>query len=282
MTANVLVLGAGPAGLIAAHTLLKAGCGVAVWSRGDAEAGPTKSELHGCQYLHAPIFNDSGPGMPISYRLEGSAEDYREKVYGQAWRGQVSPDEYGPEQDHRAWDLRELYDGLWDFWQHRITCHDIDAEYMAAFQRKADMDLIVSTLPAPALCSRLPGLTPGNEEHLFQSQTIWAAGEVRGEPFPFSGTNGVVECNGTRDVGWYRKATVFWHTTVEWPGRRKPPIKGVVQVNKPLSTTCDCWLNDRIPVLRVGRYGKWQKGYLTHHVVADVQKALGNLQTRLF
>ena len=95
-------------------------------------------------------------------------------------------------------------------------------------------------------------------------------------------TEGVVECNGTRDVGWYRKATVFGHTTVEWPIRRKPPVKGVVTVRKPLSTNCDCWLNDRIPVLRVGRYGKWQKGYLTHHVVADVEKALGTLQTRLF
>lgn len=282
-SANVLVLGAGPAGLIAAHTLLKAGCGVAVWSRGDEEAGPTKSELHGCQYLHAPVVGDPYSYIDVDYRLEGTVEDYRAKVYGEAYQGPTSPDEYGVGEPHRAWDLRAAYDALWEFWSHRITCADLDAGYMAAFQAKADLDLIVSTVPALTLCRSVPGLAPGKDEHLFESQSVYAIGQRVGDGrFLFTGTEGVVECNGTKDVGWYRKATVFGYTTVEWPVRRKPPVPGVRLIQKPIRTTCDCWLEDRIPVLRVGRYGVWRKGYLTHHVVEDVHKALNNLQPRMF
>jgi hypothetical protein len=80
-----------------------------------------------------------------------------------------------------------------------------------------------------------------------------------------------VTCDGTNNVGWYRVANVFGKGTMEWPGHlMRPPIEGVVKFTKPISTTCDCWPE----VTRLGRYGKWQKGILSHHVYSDVTNLL--------
>lgn len=294
---NVVVLGAGPAGLLAAHTALGLGAGVAVWSLAEPSAKPgatllpQKSELHGCQYLHAPVL-DGLPAAEVSYKLNGSVEEYRAKVYGDGWQGSVSPDEYGPEQDHMAWDLRMAYNYLWNFWGKRVTVIDRQDAINYAWLRggmlaHAEVDLVISTIPRTVLCEhRLMG-NPENE-HLFHTQNIWAMGATHGgfadgRLGGFDCTDNTVECDGTKATGWYRKSRVFGVTTVEWPWRdgRKPPIRGVVPVQKPLSHTCTCW--DHEDRLRfVGRYGRWQKGYLVHQVAADVADIIGNAQARLF
>jgi hypothetical protein len=290
---NVVVLGAGPAGLLAAHTALGLGAGVAVWSLAEhGREAPQKSELHGCQYLHAPVVDGSKP-VSVSYQLNGSVEEYRAKVYGDGWQGSVSPDEYGPEEEHLAWDLREAYDLLWEFWQHRIAPVDrqdaLDHRWVKAFLSKADVDMVISTIPRTALCAaRLQGGIVDGREHLFHTQNIWAMGATHngfqdGTLEGFDCPDNTVMCDGTKGLGWYRKSRVFGVTTVEWPWRdgRKPPIRGVVPVQKPLSHTCTCWEHEN-RVAFVGRYGRWQKGYLVHQVIDDVRSVLGNTPARLF
>lgn len=281
--ARVLILGAGPAGLLAAETVIKNRGSALVASRPEPRSTkPMKSLLYGCQYLHAPGFFGGLPSAQVTYRLEGSSEGYRTKVYGENWSGAVSPDEYGKEESHTAWDLRKAYDTMWDFWQHRVLVTPSWGLTAASLERTIQgisIDLVISTIPAPALCRRNPG--DGENPHNFRTQKIWAMGEAPGREVPVPCRDNEVVCNGDRFVGWYRKARVFGSTTVEWPWRdgKKPPFKGVVEVKKPLGTDCDCWLNEKVPFLRVGRYGRWEKGYLVHQVVEDVEKALSGLRS---
>jgi hypothetical protein len=122
---------------------------------------------------------------------------------------------------------------------------------------------VVSSIPAKAMCDdRL--------RHTFNSRQVWAAGDApeRGIMAPISCAPNTVVCSGERDRGWYRISNVFGHTTAEWPIDRKPPIDTVSAVEKPISTTCNCWdFADR-----VGRYGAWRKGYLAHQAYEDAAK----------
>lgn len=260
---NVLILGCGPAGLLAAHAVARAGGRVVILSH------KKPSPLHGCQYLHEPIEGlGYAPEMQmVNYQLEGSPEQYERKVYGhRRLPVPVSPQLFLGERP--AWDLRRAYATLWGLYESCIIDYNLEPrniEYV--MNAKDNTDLVVSTVPAPVLCQR-------GEEHQFLSVHSWAIGDpedddaprvpLRSEPF-------TVTCNGTPDVGWYRMANVFGKMTIEWPGHGpRPPIEEVVKFTKPVSTTCDC-----LPgIVRMGRYGKWQKGVLSHHVYSDMMNTL--------
>lgn len=270
----VVVLGAGPAGLLAAHAAERAGREVSVFSAPGKDGTPQKSELHGCQYLHAYIpgvtMDGSGPRRKVRYLLDGTTDQYRRKVYGEGWDGQVSPDEYGPEQDHYAWDLRKAYDLLWDRWSRRIAPLEVTprmAEKVAATRGQ----VVLCTIPAPSLC-----LDPGT--HKFVSQDVWAMGTRDGlnpdspSHIPYVAPANTVQCNGQDAPRWYRAATVFGQSTLEWPAGPKPPISGVVAVKKPLSTDCVCHLGLRWH--RLGRFGEWRKGVLVHQAYEGAKEFL--------
>lgn len=255
---SVVVLGAGPAGLLAAHAASQLGYRVDVFSMPskDQPQRAVRSELFGCQYLHRPIpgIQDGVAGVPVQYTLRGQSDEYRRKVYGDNWDGQVSPDEFGPEQNHEAWDLRTAYAQLWGEWCSRITCLEMDWRIAEAGAKHKNR-IVLSTVPAPALCS-------APEVHKFLTQDVWAMGSSAYRQPPYVAVNNTVECNGEEYPRWYRAATVFGHSTLEWPMGPKPPIDGVVPVRKPLSTDCDCHLSKRW--YRLGRYGQWTKGVLVH------------------
>lgn len=269
-TKEVAVLGAGPAGLLAAHAAERKGWSVHIFTAPDEFGEPKKSELHGCQYLHSsiPRLTYTIDGMPVRYLLDGSAEGYRRKVYGDNWAGQVSPDEFGPEKDHYAWDLRRAYDELWDRWRPHMLSRTFTPAIAAMTY---SWHRVLCTVPAPALC-----LQP--EDHKFVTQDIWAMGtpsipegSSRSEPYwtlPYTAPDNTVQCNGEDAPRWYRAATVFGASTIEWPAGPKPPISGVVAVKKPLSTDCECHVGKRW--VRLGRYGKWQKGVLVHTAFEEV------------
>jgi len=264
---NVYVLGAGPAGLLAAHAAMSLGYNVRVLTR-HSNGEPIKSELYGCQYLHAriPYLNMPQTGEPVRYQLDGPVEEYRQKVYGTNWTGDVSPDEYGPETEHPAWDIRVVYDYLWDLYEELIYPCNLNRSIMTPLF--GDFR-VVSSIPAESVCRR-------PEDHKFVSQKVWAMGsrDINEGQYrmPYVAPDMTVQCNGHNHTGWYRAATVFGYSTVEWPGARKPPIDGVAAVSKPLSTDCDCWLNEGM--VRVGRYGQWKKGVLVHTAYYDTVKAL--------
>lgn len=263
---RVYVLGAGPAGLLAAHAARERGYDVTVFTKPGADGFPAKSQLHGCQYLHQSIpgLTYSIEGRSVAYRLAGSTEDYRRKVYGEGWRGTVSPDEFGPEERHYAWDLHEAYDELWRrFLPFMVPTH-LDGSTIGIFTKDPHGHTFLG-VPAPHLCRR-------PEEHKFVTQDVWAMGSAPGQELPYVAPDFTIECNGEPAPRWYRAATVFGHSTLEWPGGVKPPITGVAAVRKPLSTDCDCHLGKR--VTRVGRYGRWTKSVLAHTAYSDALEAL--------
>lgn len=257
------VLGCGPAGLFAAHGLVEAGYTVWILSK------KRKSHLYGAQYLHAPVPGltpvDADP-IEITYRLEGDVEGYRQKVYG-AMPVKVSPEAL--DMKHQGWDLRATYDAAWDRFQDDITHAELSPDALRGGGRLGDWDLskggwdlIVNTVPLTEICYQ-------RDLHQFHAARVWAYGDAPalGQLTPFRPEPGMVECNGTRDTGWYRASNIYGHATIEWPLNRKPPLSGVAEVTKPIYTDCNCYRDGSFPIrfVSLGRYGQWQKGVLTHH-----------------
>lgn len=267
-TGTVVILGCGPSGLLAANAAEMMGFTFHILSK------KRPSQLFGCQYLHAPIpgVADYQPEM-VRYRLEGSPEVYREKVYGlDSLDVQTSVEEYGPNSDHRAWDIRRAYRTLWDKYESVIEDEpNISYRLVEPILAHYGAHAIISTIPAPALCVKL-------NEHTFRYADVWAMGDApeHGQEVPVPVDPFTVICNGSTDQSWYRAANVFGYKTVEWPwrGGKRPPINGVVSVEKPISTTCDCWKGE---VYGVGRYGAWQKGLLAHDAYLSTIKILDGL-----
>lgn len=273
---KVLVLGCGPAGLLAAHAASYVdGVEITIVSN------KVKSGLHGCQYLHGPIPGFDLDTVSVEYHLEGTVEDYAAKVYaGQVPASAVSPAHLRG--THPAWDLRQCYDRLWSRYEDQIVDAVVKPEQVAMMLDHYDADLVVSSLPAPVLCQDM-------ENHQFTSVESWAMGDapLLGQTVPVPCPPNTVLCNGDRDRGYYRVSNVFGHTTAEWPGwKRKPPLEGVVRFSKPLKTTCTCWsLVDHgglgtSGILRVGRYGRWEKGILSHDAFNRTASTLAALRVR--
>jgi hypothetical protein len=125
-------------------------------------------------------------------------------------------------------------------------------------------DLVISTVPAPALCEM---------NHRFQNAQVFALGDGPGiRSVPIKVQENSIVCSGNPDISWYRTSNIFGHNTIEWPakGRKKPPIEGVVRVNKPISTNCHCFSE----IVRIGRYGAWKKGVLVHDAYYEALSAL--------
>lgn len=260
---SVAILGCGPAGLMAAHAASMTGWNFVVYSN------KMKSNLYGAQYLHQPIpaVNCGSPKV-VKYKLIGSPESYRRKVYGDAWDGTVSPDDLLTE--HYAWDIRAAYDDLWGLYRDYIWDGDLSggADWVRKVYALDHHDVVISTVP------RKLWAEPGD---VFESSKIWALGDTevarvwQDRPDAFT-----VVCNGEHSVPWYRISNVFGYATMEWPyndwdakhlGR---PAPGVSVVEKPLrhnSTAAEDFVH-------LGRYGAWGKGILSHEVFYETMKVL--------
>lgn len=260
---NTLVLGCGPAGLFAAHAV-KVYTGKAPHII--AKPPVRRSEMYGAQYLHQPIpmtLHSAGTEpVRVSYDLWGDVDDYRQKVYGDNWNDNVSPEDLLAE--HDAWDIRATYNELWEqFWDYIAPLDLARAKESDLATLFARYDLVINTIPKPVLC---------RVGHQFRSEQVWAIGDApeRGVRCPVRVAANTVVCNGEPEPGWYRAANVMGYCTVEYPGNTKPPWPGSAEVTKPLSNNCDCWPG----VLHIGRYGMWQKGILSHSAFGDTAARL--------
>lgn len=262
---RVGVLGCGPAGLMAAHAVRMCGDEVVIYSR------KRKSHLFGAQYLHAPIpgVTDRESRISVEYKLtHGTIPEYRRKVYGAQWDGTVSPEDL--EFTHPAWDIRETYDRLWTMYEPKILDLEVDAPGVDILHRDSNIDLLINTIPMNMLC---------REGHQFKATEVIAAGDA-----PELGINigsqyhcppDTVLLNGADVPRWYRISNIFGHTTVEWPGGIKVPVSTASSVTKPTMTNCDCWPK----MLRVGRYGEWSKGVLSHSAYYKTIERVSNAAT---
>lgn len=257
MTKTVLILGCGPAALFAAHAAELAGFNPIIASK------KRKSEMFGAQYLHQTIPELSQQSFQVHYQLVGDVQGYKDKVYGPGYRGTVSPDELLG--DHEGWDIRSAYDTLWMRYQDKIIELEFGSGDMVdTILQGIPASHYISTIPAPILCS--------DQSHGFTAQRIWSVGDApeRGIFTPIKTDLNTVVCSGSKDDSWYRKANILGYNTVEWPANKKPPLEGISAVDKPISTNCTC-----LPyVHRLGRYGKWIKGVLSHEAFYETYAGL--------
>jgi hypothetical protein len=256
---TIHILGCGPAGLAAAHAAVILGHDIRIFSRN------RKSEMYGAQYLHKPlpIVSELGGCEIIKYMLMGTADQYRRKVYGDDYTGTVSPEDLTKE--HPAWDIREAYDRLWNIYSKSVEPVDNISPRWMLFNKQ--LRPMISSIPLPEICFH-PSMCN------FMEAIIWAAGEA-----PERGTRlshllqmdgSTVICNGLDNPLWYRASHIFDRMTIEWPWRAGPSAMTGAAVVKPIRNNCLCWPE----VLKVGRYGKWEKGVLVHHAFEEAYKWL--------
>lgn len=253
---KVLVLGCGPAGLLAAHAAKTEGAEVIVASR------KVKSPLSGAVYVHEPIegLTRDRPEREVEFRTRGTREGYAEKVYGDPAH-ETSWDLFA-QKEVPAWSMAKVYDKLWDRWEAvindvRVGPFSVGSLYDAA-------DVVISTIPAPALC-----LNPGF--HRFKSARVILTDQARNSV----GEDEVIY-NGDPKDPWYRSSRLFGIEATEYPARDETERVVMRQKRhwnyglKPQSTTCDC--HSRIH--RVGRFGRWERGVLVHHAFAQTQEII--------
>lgn len=236
-----------------------------------------RSEMYGAQYLHTAIAGLTEPGDPgfkVEYRLKGSLDDYLYKVYGEKIPDRSAITVESLVGIYPAWDIRKAYHRAFSLYVDQVMSFDLSASFMPSILTEYRPHLLISTIPAPVLCA-MP------EKHAFDVRSIWAIGDApeRGVFAPrFTTEPNLIEYDGTRDTGWYRSSLIAGYASVEWPGRRRPPIENVVEVQKPVATTCDCWLGARkTKVIRLGRYGAWHRTGHTHQAYWKTLEALKGL-----
>ena len=254
---KVLILGCGPAGMIAAHAAYNRGADIRIMSKA------RKSFMNGAQYLHAPI-----PGVSIkepfeiNYELSGDVAGYRDKVYGADSGVEVSPESLLGR--HMAWDIREAYDSLWGLYSFDVKDIDISPVVLSNLISNWKPDVVISTIPAHILCH--------NGQHKFNSEQVWVTNQLE-----CTLSDNTVLCNGEPGFDWYRASKIQGFTNTEWPYDKYPlSYNGQIwRVVKPLSTNCRCFPE----VHRMGRYGKWTKGVLSHEAWEEANKIMDEVQT---
>lgn len=240
---TVAILGAGPAGLLAAHAAALAGRDPVLF---DPREGKPPSQP--AVYVHEPIpeLCDPTPDADIAFIKIGKRNGYAKKVYGDE-RAPCSWDKFeeGPQ---AGWSLDKLVDRLWERYGHRVVPVQVDRGMVE--DMVPEFPLIVSTIPAPILC---------DGSHEFRSKTVYF--QENDQPIP---RNAYVY-NGLPGVTWYRASRLFGGPTVmEYA---EPPLGlDYYAGTKPLETDCDC-----LPeVFRAGRFGSWRKGVLLNHAFKAV------------
>lgn len=259
-SSTIAVLGTGPAGLCAAHACALAGYPVALFSATDEP-----STIGGAQFLHQPIpmYSDKErPDFHITYMLQGSPDNYMRKVYGPdpiGWPQFVSMANVADGQVDPAWDLRSVYERMHSEHAMRgaINVVRVDATWLA--DNLDDFAAVVSTVPAPALCTR-------PQEHHFGATTVYVNKDDEHWQNAVRTENTIIY-NGQPSPSWYRASRIRGVVSIEW-GNLPPalPLDDVRVITKPTHTNCNCWEGK---VIRVGRYGRWEKEGLVHHAFYD-------------
>lgn len=244
MAKSVAILGCGPSGLMVAHAADMLSWNFRIFGT------KKKSMILGSQYLHKPIPGmTSGPVAIVDYHLEGTPEDYRSKVYGPSWTG-TDDYEYLDESHHYAWNMRDTYDKMWKAYEPEIKNYTLCKEDAPLLN---NFDLVISTIP------RTMWAEPGD---VFRSTKIWIAQDSEDRCAPFRPREFTVICDGTPDVGFYKASNIFGHCTVEWPESKKPPLDGILLVERPLSHNSKAASDFK----HLGQFGSWDPQILVTDV----------------
>lgn len=252
---KVVVLGSGPSGLMAAHAADQAGYPVEIFSVKE------KSRIGGAQYVHTqiPDLTDIDPDGEVVFEYRGSRAGYARKVYGDPG-ADVSWGMYTGTVP--IWNMRRVYNELWDRFESRIINRVLLPTDVVQLQSPSVV--VVSTIPRASLCWK-------PQEHTFASQQVWI------RYFQSQPRSNKIIYNGLTDVPWYRRSYLFSWESEEYPNEfinTAPEWHDLIPVNKPLSSNCDCLGG----VAKLGRYGQWKKGVLTHQVYWDAVSMFARIE----
>lgn len=263
------ILGCGPSGLLAAHACEMRQVPYVIFSKA------VKSVLGGAQYSHIGIpgihDSDQEPDAKLTYRVEGDAETYQAKVYGDSPVPFVSMSSRTDGEIVPAWSLPDMYDQLWDRYAHKVVELRVGAARVA--QLLAGFDMVLSSVQLPSIC--MATIEP-TVQHWFRQQTVRIKNEALNPNLP----DNTILYDGTKDHSYYRMSRIFGVGSTEWGASSPvPPIQDIRTINKPVGTNCDCfeaWNDGSIRFRKVGRFGTWQKGILTFHAYNSAIDALAD------
>lgn len=243
----VAILGSGPAGLMAVHAVTMTDKPYALFSK------PVKSRIGGAQFLHRyiPGLTPEAPEAMITYEMLGTEAEYRSKVYGRFPVPFTSWQHIQDGMTQEAWSLPALYDAMWDLWSPTINDVEVTPQWLD--DHVDQFECVISAIPRHAICRSAHGLVP--QPHSFTSQPIKIKPT---NMLPLR--NNTILYNGSQSYSWYRCSNLFGTGSTEWGADMMPPLQDLVTVRKPIHTTCNCYED----VVRVGRYGRWEKGVLSH------------------
>lgn len=263
----IVILGAGPAGLLAAHAVALAGGNPVIFSSPDPESPgrPAKSPMNGAIFLHEPIpdITSAEPDGQIHFAKVGSRNAYAYKLYGSRF-APCSWDRFD-EGLRPAWALQPVYDELWKRYEPSVIPMDLDAE--AVGELHDSFVSMVSTIPAHVLCSR-------RNEHEFPSRKIWVeptASEATHVLARTLGVDNIIVYDGVREAmsARYRSSIIFGEEATEYARFKPGAIEGTKVVRR---TNCDC-----LPeIVRAGRWGCWEPGVLVNHAFKKVWDMMFN------
>lgn len=241
---KAIILGCGPAGLMAAQACHLKGIEFDIFSI------KQKSPIFGAQFLHEPIPGMTAEPAQIVFHKVGTREGYATKVYGDP-TAPCSWDEY-EDGIRPGWSLMEVYNDLWEKFEDKINDLKINQATLSSLEER-EADLYISAIPATTLCGH---------KHRFAFKNIWVERYATG-----IGSENTVVYNGHTTDPWYRSCQLFGDSSTEYSDPREgDAFQGV----KPLWTDCHC----RDMWRRVGRFGKWKKGVLTHHAFYQTLSAI--------
>ena len=246
---KVCIIGCGPSGLLAAHACRQTKHEFTIISR-----EVRKSFMGGAMYIHEPVpgITSDNPDGRLLIEKRGYPEGYATKVYGDpshpvSWtQFQVGY--------HDIWYMDEAYRRLWGKYKRYVKVHNVTPHSLDEIIRH--FDLIIATLPKPSCCYN---------DHEFKSVPIYVRQRQLSRDVIHPN---IMTYSGLAKDPWYRKSTINNVVSIEYPQR--PPCDDYYAGIKPTSNDCDCWPR----VLWAGRWGRWEKGVLVHHVYQQVRDAL--------
>jgi hypothetical protein len=199
----------------------------------------------------------------LTYRVRGSGEEYQKKVYGESSVPFVSIKNVTDGKEVPAWNLRQIYERLWDVYGKLVVETEISPEFMEKMSAGHPFDVIFSSVPLSAICRATIDM---DVQHSFRSQPVRIHNAALWEDMP----NNTIVYDGTEEHSYYRMSKIFGVGSTEWGATAPLPPVSTKTVSKPIATNCNCfpW------VQRIGRFGAWTKGVLTMHAFNSVVDTL--------
>jgi hypothetical protein len=271
---QLLIIGCGPAALIAAHTLEHNGYDNDQFRIIAKDREPSK--IGGAQFLHRPLFGEDEPDYSLNIVRVGTSGGYAAKVYGSPAKP-TSFDKMGFQASEiEAWSLQKAYDRLWEDYSPGIEVQTVDPENFDALIQCGEYDEIISTIPPSEYCR--------NPTHEFKSVPIIIGMDPMDE-FPF---DNLIMYSGRLSDDWYRLSSIGGSQSLEFGSGGEPVINDAMKQAanksicsaevigmKPTGTTCDCgYGHPDTNLLRVGRFGMWDRKVLLHQVPSQVASIL--------